>query len=248
MTAPNENKNQRPGGGDGPFKSLSVKEDRFVDEWLRDFNGLRAYMVAYGVRSRKGARVAAANKLQEPHVKEAVRQRQEEIKERAKLSVDWIVAEEIKIASANIQDVFSGQWTPTSPHQLPSEVTAAVSSVQVKENGTDPATGEVLYSYKYTMWDKGKALERLSRHLGMYNDRVQAELGISSLAAVRGALEGAGEDEIGALCRLLQRMDSGNEQGPSQDPVDGDGDGEGEGGGDGQVDGGGQVDDGSGVD
>jgi phage terminase small subunit len=199
------------GGGDSPLKAPSVREDKFIDEWLRDFNGTRAYLKAYGTKSRKAARVAAARKLQEPHIKQAIAERQEDIRRRARVDIDWVVAEEMKLASANIKDVFDGHWTLTSPDQLTDEVGSTVASVEVKESGTDPDTGEVQYLYRYKLWDKGKALERLGRHLGMYSDRIQAEIDLGSLDAIRGMLRDASEDDIRVMANFLQRLGGGGE-------------------------------------
>jgi hypothetical protein len=53
---------------------------------------------------------------------------------------------------------------------LPSRIASTIS-------GARQVSSTVEYVRKIKLWDKGKALEQLSRHLGLYHDQVPSEQG-----------------------------------------------------------------------
>ncbi len=89
-----------------------------------------------------------------------------------------ILDEESILAFSDVRQLFeAGSWELVPPSELPDEIARAVSSIQVvrrvipRGQGEEP---EVETTYKYTFWPKGQALERLSKHLGLYEkDNVQ---------------------------------------------------------------------------
>ncbi len=73
------------------------------------------------------------------------------------------------IAFSSVTDLFNGE-TLIPFDELPEDVVRALDSVEVKENVVDGKGGEqvITRTYKYKFLDKGKALERLANHLGMF--------------------------------------------------------------------------------
>lgn len=83
-----------------------------------------------------------------------------------------IMLEESCVAFLDPIDLFDKDGSLVAPHELPERIRRAISSVEVIEVKSDG--DEKLHKYKYKFWDKGKSLERISKHLGLYEkDNVQ---------------------------------------------------------------------------
>jgi hypothetical protein len=88
--------------------------------------------------------------------------------------------EEGRLAFHDIGGLFDGP-TPIPPSELPENVRRALKAVQIKERviRTRKNGDEVIdRTYNYVLLDKGKALERLSKYLGLYerdNEQKRAE-------------------------------------------------------------------------
>ena len=87
------------------------------------------------------------------------------------LTNDILWVEECLIKSDVRKLFFPGDWELVPPSELPDDVAAAISSIKVirrtiyRDKEIPP---DVEVTYQYTFWDKGRASERLSRHLGLY--------------------------------------------------------------------------------
>ena len=77
-----------------------------------------------------------------------------------------IMLEESCVAFLDPIDLFDKDGSLVAPHELPERIRRAISSVEVIEVKSED--GEKLHKYKYKFWDKGKSLERISKHLGLY--------------------------------------------------------------------------------
>ncbi len=141
---------------------LTPKQRVFADEWLIDNNGTRAYKVAYPhVKSDSTAAQNASKLRRQTKVQAYIDAKLAERAARYAIQPDNVLKEESRIAFSNIADVFDG-WDLIRPDQMPEEVARAVASVKVRTT----EQGDTTYEYKF--WDKGRALERLSKHLGLY--------------------------------------------------------------------------------
>jgi hypothetical protein len=86
---------------------------------------------------------------------------------RAKALVENILQEECHIAFSDIR------LLPGCPEGIPDEIAYAIQSFEVDERvikslSEDADQVLVARKTKFTLWPKGQALERLSRHLGLY--------------------------------------------------------------------------------
>ncbi|MGN1037877.1 MAG: terminase small subunit, partial [Mailhella sp.] len=106
--------------------------------------------------------------LKDPEVAAAIEKAEAERSRRTQIEADRVVLELAKIAFADPRDLMD--WGPEG--------------VEVKASGTIPpdaaaSVGEVSVqgrNVKVKMLDKLKALELLGRHLGMFTDKVEAEV------------------------------------------------------------------------
>jgi len=134
----------------------------FVDEWLKDQNGTRAYKHAYpNVKKNHTASAAAGRLLKNVAIQNYIDMKWAEKAAQYKVTPDRILEEESRIAFSNVVKLFNENWETRSPADLPEEAQQALASIKRK-------TTEHGEEWEYKFWDKGRALERVSKHLGMY--------------------------------------------------------------------------------
>lgn len=153
---------------------MTEKQKRFADEYLIDLNATRAYKAAYpAVKKDKTAAAAAARLLRNVKVAEYIKQQMEKIAERTEVTQDRVVKELAKIGFAQITDYVEINPNgcviikPTS--EMPEDKIGAIAGIKEGQNGTE-----------IKLNDKVKALELLSRHLGMFNDKISVTGTISN--------------------------------------------------------------------
>ena len=161
-------------GGDGV--KLTVKQKRFVDEYLVDFNGTQAAIRAgYATRS---AEVTAAKLLRNAKVQAEISRRQQDLQRRTEVSQDRVVKELMRVAFADATNYVQVQPRTivgadgkeiviqavvlTATAELTDEERAAISQIKQGANGIE-----------VKMYDKLRALELLGRHIGMFNDKLE---------------------------------------------------------------------------
>jgi len=110
--------------------------------------------------------------LARPEVKAVLRELQGQIAVDTKITLKRVMLEESCVAFCDPLDLFSDEGTIVSPHELPERVRRAIASIEIIETATKDGKAQTKYKYKF--WDKGKSLERISKHLGLYEkDNVQ---------------------------------------------------------------------------
>jgi len=142
--------------------ALTPAQMHFVNEWLVDHNGTRAYKVAYSrVKKDATAKAAASRLLTNVNLQTYIKAIQTEISAKFNIARERILQEESCIAFSNLAELFKdGVLLPLD--ELPEPLRRALSSVEVQ--GYPDGSRK----YKYRLWDKGRALERVSKHLGLY--------------------------------------------------------------------------------
>jgi phage terminase small subunit len=168
-------------------KGLTPAQRNFADEWLTDHNGTRAYIAAYPrVKKNETAKAAASRLLTCVNVAAYIQAKQAEISAMYNVTHQRTLREESYIAFANIGEAFR-DGVLLAPDKLPETLQPAVRNFEI----IDQADGS--RKFKYRFWDKGKALERLSRYLGLFQkDDKQKSITLvelfSSLAAINPKL------------------------------------------------------------
>jgi len=131
---------------------------------LNDLNSIStlSYKYSYSnVKKDHTARAAAGRLLKNVAIQNYIDMKWAEKAAEYKVTPDRILEEESRIAFSNVVKLFNEDWGTRSPADLPEECQQALASIKrkVTEHGEE---------WEYRFWDKGKALERVSRHLGMY--------------------------------------------------------------------------------
>lgn len=155
-------------------KKLAPRIERFVREYLADFNATRA-AIAAGYSS-KTASSQAYDLLRKPEVQRAIANHQAKAGEKYEAKKDRTIRELARVAFADPRDVMS--WGPEGVKIFPSSVIpedAARSVCEVSSDETVDADGNRRVKLKVKFFDKLKALELLGRHLALFNDTLKVE-------------------------------------------------------------------------
>lgn len=154
---------------------LTAKQQRFIDEYLVDFNATQAAIRA-GYRKQNAYQIGSEN-LRKPKIQSEIARRQKDLQRRTEVSQDRVVKELMRVAFADMADYAQVQpyavvnedgievvkqvVTFTKTSALTDDQRAAIASIKQGANGIE-----------VKLWDKLKALELLGRHIGMFNDKI----------------------------------------------------------------------------
>ena len=155
---------------------LPPMQDRFVDEWLIDFNGTQAAIRAgYSERS---ARSIAGRLLTKDNIQREISRRQKDLQRRTEVTQERVVKELARVAFADATDYVQVETrtvekndgtelsyqtvTLTETAELSADQRAAIAGIKQGANGVE-----------VKLHDKIKALELLGRHIGMFNDKLE---------------------------------------------------------------------------
>lgn len=169
----------------GEDKSLTDKQEAFVQEYLKDENGTQAILRLpnlFKVNSDNAASTQASEYLRNPAILERLAIIRGAILDKANYGREELLSEYKALAHTNISDFLKNgaesedgkTLTMTLIHfrQLPRELTRAVKQVKTKPNG----------EVEFTLYDKVKAMEGLGKHFGLFErDNLQKnKLGIDT--------------------------------------------------------------------
>lgn len=157
--------------------ALTPKQQRFVEEYLVDFNATKAALRAG--YAKKSAHSIGHENLSKPEIAEAIAKRQGKLSEKAGVTVERVLQEMAKLAFGDTTGVFDESGALKLPSEWTPEQAAAIASVEFTTKSL--GEGEVKHVAKIKQWDKAKALEMLARHLGMFNDKLNIT-GIDNLS------------------------------------------------------------------
>ena len=148
---------------------MNAMQRRFVQEYKIDLNATQAAIRAG--YSENTAYSQGQRLLKDVEIAGEIQQELDRCCERTRVTKDKIIRELARIGFANVgkilDDSSGGILEGLSEDDL-----AAVSSVKTKTLSTDDETGHVIIEREIKFHDKGKALEQLGRHLGMFNDKL----------------------------------------------------------------------------
>lgn len=173
--------------------ALTAKQKIFADEYLIDLNATRAYKLAYPkVKNDESAAAAGARLLRNVKVEQYIQKRMKDREKRTEITQDMVLKELAKIGFADVTDFVTienkgilrvVEVKPTD--EMPRDKMGAIAGIKEGANGIE-----------IKLNDKGKALELIGRHLGMFKDKLE----------VSGVLE----TEISKLDDLVKQMCGGD--------------------------------------
>ena len=153
-------------GGAMRKKKMTDKQAAFVREYLVDLNATQA-----AVRAGYSAKTAGKIGLQQlakTYIAEAIREAQERRAKRTEITQDKVIREIAKVAFSDPRDLM--EWGPDGlvlkdSRSISDDAAMSVTEVSAGRDGT-----------KVKRSDRLKALELLGRHLGLFVDKVQADV------------------------------------------------------------------------
>jgi phage terminase small subunit len=162
-------------------KKLNDKHEKFCLEYVIDFNATRAYLRAYPDSTEEAARRSAADLLTKPDIQERISKLKEKTFHKISVTREKVIQEIANVAFAHIGLVCvfdeEGALTLKTAEEMGESIRAlhSVSQDEIHDN-----KGNLIKTKtRFTMHDKLKALELLSKHLGILdgndNDRKNSE-------------------------------------------------------------------------
>ena len=145
-------------------KPLSEREQRFVNYYMITPNGAEAWRKAGG--ATKCADRVAYEVLRRPHIVKALDKKRAQMAARFEVTQERVLKEIAYLAFSDPRDVYDDEGCLLRPNEWSAEAAAAVAAVEVVT--TSAGEGAVEHVSKIKRWDKGQALEKLCKHLGLF--------------------------------------------------------------------------------
>lgn len=143
-------------------QKLTVKQQRFVDEYMVDHNATQAAIRAG--YSAKTANAAAPRLLVNVGVQAAIQKALQKQQKRTEITADWTLKEIYKLAKFNSKSLYNPDGSIIPIHKLDDDTAACIGSIEIAETPAGERTKKV------KVWDKGQALDKLARHFKLYDD------------------------------------------------------------------------------
>jgi phage terminase small subunit len=148
---------------------LTHRQERFKNNILKGMDAKNAYIKA-GYKARgAAAEVNASRLLRNAKVASAIEKAQKRAADKAEATTERILREEMRLAFFDPAGLVDENGCLLDLHKLSEDSRRAITGLEV----TQQPGGGLKFKYKFS--DKGKSLERLSKHLGMY-ERVTLKL------------------------------------------------------------------------
>lgn len=156
-------------------RTMTPRQRRFVAEYLIDSNASQAFVRAG--YSRKHARRSAWRLMHIPAVRAAIEAGQQELAAALKVSAERVIAEYVSVAFASVTDfldIGEDGSVRLDLEKAPPEKRGAVADVRAEERQSpDGARSRVV---RLKLAPKMRALDALSRHLGLFAPRATVTL------------------------------------------------------------------------
>lgn len=170
------------------------RHERFAQGLARGATAVSAYEDA-------GYRPDGANPIrlkQRKEVQLRVAELTSEGARQAQVDIARVLRELMAIATSDPRRAFDDEGKLKDPSQWDDDFAASIASIEVVSRAAKPdETGKrgVEYVHKIKTWDKISALDKLARHLGLYNDTLSVNVTDDLAERLARAKERADGDE-----------------------------------------------------
>lgn len=145
--------------------SLTDQQRKFVTEYVKDYNGVRAAKEA----GYKHPKVMAAKLLKKPDIKAEVGRHHKDNENLSILERERVLEELKVIVTRNIKDLVDEKGIVKELHELPDDIARAIDGIKVKQ--MFDAEGEVVgQTIEIKLVPKLPAIDLAMKHLGLYSD------------------------------------------------------------------------------
>jgi phage terminase small subunit len=153
----------------GP-KGLNLKQRRFCQEYVIDYNATKAAQRAG--YSEKTAYAQGSALLNKPEIQQKIAENIEKISNSTQISAEKVLNELAKLAFYNPQDFFNADGSLKDISDLTEDQAACINGLEVVD-----IPRRVAKLKKIKLSSKDSALDKLMRHLGLYKDRLEIDPG-----------------------------------------------------------------------
>lgn len=144
---------------------ITDKQERFCQEYLIDLNATQAAIRA-GYSAEKGAGQFARRLMENPRIQARISALKRQTHMATLITREMVLKEIARIAFFDIRKLVDADGKPKRLHELDADTAAALSGLDIAKIGnTVTGEGEVL---KFKVSDKNAALEKLAKHLGLF--------------------------------------------------------------------------------
>ena len=152
---------------------LTIKQENFCLAIVRGENASVAYRSAYDTKKMKLSTInrKAKELMDNGKVTARIDALRAPILEKFELTAERTLQEIGKIAFSNIREVFDENGRLLPIHMMSEAATASISSIKISTKslpGSDPVDVEHIAELKF--WDKNSSLEKLGKHLKLFNE------------------------------------------------------------------------------
>lgn len=148
--------------------ALNAKQKRFCEEYVIDLNATQSAIRAGYSKSTAGA--IGGENLQKPEIKKFIAKLKKSISNNNGNLAQRVIDELVKIGFSNVQHYIKPGNTIKDLSKIDNGRAAAVSSVKktVTTFGDDKGHSGTKEVVEFKLWDKTDALEKLGKHLGIF--------------------------------------------------------------------------------
>lgn len=171
-------------------KALNPKQERFVAEYLVDLNATQAAIRAG--YSPKTAGVQAFDLLKKPEIAAALERQRNQHAKNTGLTVERVLQEAMRLAFFDIRKLTDAEGNPIPINQLDDDTAAAIQGLELateRVRGDDSGAETVVRKYKIA--DKNAAVERLFKHLGLFQKDNDQNNPAKALQALLDVVDGS---------------------------------------------------------
>jgi phage terminase small subunit len=97
---------------------------------------------------------------------------------RAEIDIARVLVELMRIGTSDLRRAFDAEGNLIDPTHWDDDLAASIASIEVVSRAGKAEDGKrpVEYVHKIKTWDKISALDKLARHLGLYNDTLNVNV------------------------------------------------------------------------
>ncbi len=163
---------------------LTPKQERFCQEYLIDLNATRAAIRAG--YSEKTANNQSSRLLVNVGIQNKIAELKSKLSKKTNITAEAVINELAKIAFANVQDYIEEGNLAKDFTKIKRKKAAAIASVKLTESSGKDWSTKVT---EFKLHDKQAALEKLGRHLGVFEkDNLQSRI-IVGIEAIKERYE-----------------------------------------------------------
>lgn len=151
-------------------KDLTESQKVFCNEWIFDFNGSRAYKVAFPGCADSTARTEASKLLTNPNIRAFTRLLQDNLAETSGISRLRVIKEHEKLAFSSIAHLHNTWIERKEFDQLTDDQKACISQIEtqtrMERNPIEDGPPIQIDFVKIRLYDKQKSLDAINKMLG----------------------------------------------------------------------------------